>query len=108
MTDPVYSINKLDPAKPSSDIGVVPKSGMIVYNGDINNLDTLLPAFFMFRVGGGGDLYMRGFDGSVIPYLGLVDGQTMLGAGNMIYSSVTISGNVYSTSCTDICIYGGQ
>lgn len=110
MTDftEIPLINKLDPLKPSMEIGIVPKSGQIVRDTNFNLLDIALPHFMLIRVGSGGDIFIRDIDGNVIPYLSVLDGQWLVGEGNMVLSSATLSGHVYSTTCNGIVVYGGQ
>lgn len=104
MTD----VRILDPLKPSNEIGFIPKSGLIVYDTNYDLRGEVIPRFFMFKVGGGGDLFIRGIDGEVIPYLGMADSQVMVGEGDIVYNSVTVGENTYTTTCTNICVYGGQ
>lgn len=110
MTIETYQVRKLDPYKVSNEIGIIPKSGLIVYSTiysiDLRGIE--IPNFFMFRVGTGGDLFVRGIDGEMIPYLGLLDGQVMVGEGNIVYNTVVFESVTYTTTCVDICVYGGQ
>lgn len=103
-----YEVRKLDPLKVSNEIGIIPKSGMIVFNGAINLKGIVIPNFFMLRVGGGGDLFIRGVDGEMIPYIDVLDGQYILGEGNIVYDNVIVDMINYTTTCTNICAYSGQ
>lgn len=103
-----YEVRKLDPLKVSNEIGIIPKSGMIVFNGAIDLKGIVIPTFFMIRVGGGGDLFIRGIDGLMIPYIDVLDGQYILGEGNIVYDTVVVDMVTYTTTCTNICAYSGQ
>lgn len=103
-----YQVRELDPFKVSNEIGIIPKSGLIVYNGSIDLRGMVIPRFFLIRVAGGGDLFIRGIDGKMIPYLGVLDGQIVPGVGNIIYNTVVFDAVTYATTCTGICAYGGQ
>lgn len=103
-----YLVRELDPNKDSHEIGIVPKTGKIVFNGSIDLRGIVLPRFFLIRVGTGGDLFIRGIDGQMIPYLGVLDGQYVIGEGNIVYSTIVVDSVLYTTTCTNICVYGGQ
>jgi hypothetical protein len=104
----IPDIRVLDPLKPSMEIGIIPKSGLIVLDTNFDLQDTALPHFMLIRVGSGGDLFIRDIDGNVIPYLQVLDGQWLVGEGDMIYSEAVIDGNTYTTTCNNIVVYGGQ
>lgn len=104
----IPDIRLLDPLKPSMEIGVIPKTGLIVKDANFDLRNTALPYFMLIRVGSGGDLFIRDIDGNVIPYLEVLAGQWLIGVGDMVYSTVTIDGNVYTTTCNNIVVYGGQ
>ncbi len=101
-------IHPLDPYKPSMEIGIVPKTGLIIRDTNFDLFDTELSGFMLIRVGSGGDLLIRDIDGDVIPYLAVLDGQWLVGEGNMVLSSATIGGHSYTTTCNQIVVYGGQ
>lgn len=103
-----YQVRELDPLKVSNEIGIVPKSGLIVHNGLIDLRGIVIPRFFLIRVGVGGDLFIRGIDGEMIPYLGVLDGQYIIGEGNIVYNTVVVDAVTYTTTCVNICVYGGQ
>lgn len=104
----IPNIHKLDPLKPSMEIGVIPKSGQIVLDNNIDLLDDELNHFMLIRVGSGGNLFIRDIDGNTIPYIGVLDGQWLIGEGDMVLSSATIQGFEYTTTCNNIVVYGGQ
>jgi len=103
-----YQVREVDPNKVSNEIGIVPKTGLIVYNSIIDLRGIAIPRFFLIRVGIGGDLFIRGIDGEMIPYLGVLDGQYIIGEGNIIYNTIVVGSTTYTTTCNDICAYGGQ
>lgn len=103
-----YQVRELDPFKTSNEIGIVPKSGLIVFNGSIDLRGQEIPRFFLIRVGIGGDLFIRGIDGEMIPYLGVLNGQWIIGEGNIVYNTVVVDSVTYTTTCNNICAYGGQ
>lgn len=101
-------IRLLDPLKPSMEIGIIPKTGQIILDSNFNLMDIKLPYFMLIRVGSGGNLLVQGIDGNVIPYLEVLDGQWLVGEGNMILSTTTINTHTYTTTCNNIVVYGGQ
>lgn len=103
-----YEVRKTDPLKTSNEIGIIPKRGIIVYNGTIDKRGIVIPMFFLIRVGIGGDLFFRGVDGEMVPYLGVRDGQYIVGLGNTIYNTVVVDSVTYTTTCNNICAYSGQ
>ncbi len=110
MTDftPIPDIKNLDPLKPSMEIGIIPKTGLIVLDGNFDLRGNKLPYFMLIRVGSGGNLFIQGIDGNIIPYLGVLDGQWLVGEGNVVLTTATIGGNTYTTTCNNIVVYGGQ
>lgn len=102
------NIRLLDPLKPSMEIGIIPKSGQIILDSNFNLMDIKVPYFMLIRVGSGGNLLVQGIDGNIISYLEVLDGQWLVGEGNMILSTATINTHVYTTTCNNIVVYGGQ
>lgn len=104
----IPDIRELDPLKPSMEIGIIPKTGQIVLDSNFDLRGIKIPYFMLIRVGSGGDLFIQGIDGNVISYLGVLDGQWLVGEGNVVLSSAVISGHTYTTTCNNIVVYGGQ
>lgn len=102
MALPTFEAEAISPQTRTEDIGVVIKSGGIITN------DAILTQYFkLLHIGTGGNLLVRGIDGNIIPFFGLLSGDWVPVLGNQVVSAATIDGSPYTTTATDVTWHGG-
>lgn len=103
-----YTADKLPPEERTNRIGVPITRGGIISVGTVVTDSNGAPEFFkLLHVGNGGNLLVQGKDGSVIPFLGLLNGDWIPVVGDLVLASATIGGTPYTTTCTNITWHGG-
>jgi len=107
-TSPVVSI---DPRSRTNEFGAsVTMGGVITVDipftqlGDTSNISRVSKDIM---IGTGGDLFIRGVDGLVIPYFGIPSGKLLPIKGTLVYSSVTVGATTFTTTATDMTWHGG-
>lgn len=96
---PVENINGLTPAW---------QIGLTIKNGGLITINTELDFYFKaLHIKTGGDVLVRGVDGKIIPFLGMLSGSWVCVLGNAVVSAATVDGQALTTTAADIAWYGG-
>lgn len=102
MALPTFEAEAISPQTRTEDIGVVIKSSGIITN------DAIVPQYFkLLHIGTGGDLLVRGVDGNINPFFGLLSGDWVPILGNQVVSAATVDGVACTTTATDVTWHGG-
>lgn len=104
----VYTADKLPPDERTNRVGaVITRGGIITVDTPVTDVNGAPEFFKIIHIGVGGNLLVRGKNGTIIPFLGLLNGDYVPVLGDMIVSTATIGGVGYSTTCTNITWHGG-
>lgn len=100
--------DKLPPEERTNRIGLpITRGGVITVDSPVLDANGAPEFFKLLHVGTGGVLLVVGKDGSIIPFLGLIDGDWVPVVGNEVVSTATIGGTPYTTTCDNITWHGG-
>lgn len=99
---PAISVQHISGNTPAWQIGLCAKEGGIIVK------DTPLNFYFKsLFVGDAGDVLVRGVDGNIIPYRGVLSGATLYVLGNEVVGTATVDGVALTTTATNITWQGG-
>ena len=97
-----YTADTVSPETRTESIGVVIKTGGIITN------DTPTTEYFkLLHIGTAGDALVRGIDGNIIPFLGMLSGDWIPVLGNEVVGAATVDGIACTTTASDITWHGG-